>query len=53
MDPGNASRIKKALTKWKAKFIDLDVSVRISIIGCSSEPNEANKDLKKFFAAGN
>jgi IQ and AAA domain-containing protein len=53
-DPANASRIKKALTKWKAKHIDSDVSIRISIIGCSSDPGEATmKDLKKFFAAGN
>ena len=52
-DPSNPSRIKKALTKWKQKYIDIDSTVRITIIGCTSEPNDATmKDLKKFFAAG-
>lgn len=47
-DPSNPSRIKKALAKWKPKFID--ETTRITIIGCTSEPEEASKkDLKKFF----
>ena len=35
-DGSNPSRIKKALAKWKAKFID--DKTRITIIGCTSEP---------------
>jgi len=52
-DPTNPARIKKAMSKWKTKFIDADNTVRITIIGCTSEPNEATmKDVKKFFKAG-
>jgi len=36
------------LTKWKPKF--LDDSTRITIIGCTSEPDEGSKkEFKKFF----
>lgn len=36
------------MTKWRAKFID--DTTRITIIGCSSEPNESSKtEVKKFF----
>ena len=35
-DGSNPSRIKKALAKWKAKFID--DKTRITIVGCTSEP---------------
>jgi len=42
------SRIKKTLAKWKAKF--LNDKTRITIIGCTSEPdNGSKKDFKKFF----
>ena len=52
-DPSNPARIKKALAKWKTKFLDADNTIRVTIIGCTSEPTEATmKDLKKFFAAG-
>ena len=52
-DPSNPARIKKAMSKWKSKFIDADNTVRISIVGCTSEPaNCSMKDLKKFFKAG-
>lgn len=45
-DPSNPARIKKALAKWKGKF--LDDSTRITIIGCTSEPTEGSKkDFKK------
>ena len=41
-------RIKKTLTKWKAKWITEET--RITIIGCSSEPTEGNKkEFRKFF----
>lgn len=47
-DPSNPARIKKALSKWKGKFID--DTTRITIIGCTSEPDEGSKkDFKKFF----
>ena len=47
-DPSNPSRIKKALTKWKPKFID--DTTRITIVGCTSEVEEGSKkDFKKFF----
>ncbi len=47
-DPSNPARIKKALTKWKGKFID--DTTRITIVGCTSEPQEGSKkDFKKFF----
>ncbi len=42
------TRIKKTLAKWKAKF--LNEKVRVTIIGCTSEPdNGSKKDFKKFF----
>jgi len=47
-DPSNPARIKKAMGKWRTKWIDDDT--RITIIGCMSEPEEASKkELKKFF----
>jgi|TARA_B110000285_G_C14965793_1_gene534016 SpoVK/Ycf46/Vps4 family AAA+-type ATPase len=47
-DPSNPTRIKKALLKWKAKFIT--DKTRITIIGCTSEPEEGSKkEFKKFF----
>jgi AAA+ superfamily predicted ATPase len=47
-DMSNPSRIKKALTKWRAKWITDDT--RITIIGCTSEPhNGSKKEFKKFF----
>jgi SpoVK/Ycf46/Vps4 family AAA+-type ATPase len=52
-DPSNPSRIKKVLAKWKAKFVDSDNSIRITIIGCTNLPQEGTmKDFKKFFTAG-
>jgi SpoVK/Ycf46/Vps4 family AAA+-type ATPase len=42
------SRIKKALTKWKAKWVNDET--RITIIGCTSDPdNGSKKEFKKFF----
>ena len=35
-DPTNPTRIKKAMIKWKAKWITDET--RITIIGCTSEP---------------
>ena len=35
-DPSNPKRIKKALGKWRTKFID--DKTRITIIGCTSDP---------------
>jgi SpoVK/Ycf46/Vps4 family AAA+-type ATPase len=47
-DPSNPSRIKKAMGKWRTKFID--DKTRITIIGCTSEPEEGSKkEFKKFF----
>lgn len=47
-DMTNPSRIKKAITKWKAKWITDDT--RITVIGCTSVPLEGSKkDFKKFF----
>lgn len=47
-DPSNPSRIKKAIGKWRTKWID--DKTRITIIGCTSEPQEGSKkDFKKFF----
>jgi SpoVK/Ycf46/Vps4 family AAA+-type ATPase len=47
-DPSNPARIKKAMLKWKAKFIT--DKTRITIIGCTSEPEEGSKkEFKKFF----
>lgn len=41
------SRIKKTLGKWKAKYLG---DKRITIIGCTSEPESGSKkDFKKFF----
>ena len=47
-DPSNPVRIKKAMTKWRAKF--MDDKTRITIIGCTSEPeNGSAKEFNKFF----
>lgn len=47
-DPSNPARIKKALAKWKGKY--MDDTKRITIIGCTSEPHEGSKkDFLKFF----
>lgn len=47
-DPSDPKRIKKALAKWKGKFID--DKTRITIIGCCSHPEEGSKkEFKKFF----
>lgn len=47
-DMSNPTRIKKTLTKWRAKWITDET--RITIIGCTSEPhNGSKKDFKKFF----
>jgi len=41
-------RIEKALGKWRSKWITDEV--RITIVGCTSEPHEGNKKkFKKFF----
>ena len=46
-DMQNPKRIAKALTKWRAKFINEET--RISIICCTSEPQEGSRvDFKKF-----
>ena len=40
--------IKKAFSKWRAKYITSET--RITIIGCTSEPEEGSKkEFKKFF----
>lgn len=42
------SRIKKALKKWRPKWINDET--RITIIGCSSDhENGSKKEIKKFF----
>ena len=47
-DPTNPARIKKALLKWKAKWITDET--QISVVGCSAEPESGSKkDFKKFF----
>ena len=47
-DPNNPARIKKALMKWRAKWLNDETN--ITIIGCTSEPQEGSKkDFKKFF----
>ena len=47
-DMNSPPRIKKALTKWRAKWITDET--RITVIGCSSEPQEGSKkEFKKFF----
>ena len=47
-DMKNPARIKKALKKWRPKWITDET--RITIIGCTSEPHEGSKkEFKKFF----
>ena len=47
-DSKQPSRIKKALGKWKPKWITDET--RITIVGCTSEPHEGSKkEFKKFF----
>jgi SpoVK/Ycf46/Vps4 family AAA+-type ATPase len=47
-DPSNPTRIKKSFGKWRTKFIN--DQTRITIIGCTSEPEEGSKkEFKKFF----
>jgi SpoVK/Ycf46/Vps4 family AAA+-type ATPase len=47
-DPNAPQRIKKTLAKWKGKFIE--DSFRLTIIGCTSEPESCSKkEFKKFF----
>jgi SpoVK/Ycf46/Vps4 family AAA+-type ATPase len=47
-DPTDPKRIKKALGKWKKKFID--DKTRITILGCTSHPEEGSKkEFRKFF----
>lgn len=48
MAANNPTRIKKAFGKWRTKFIN--DTTRITIIGCTSNPEEGSKkDFKKFF----
>jgi SpoVK/Ycf46/Vps4 family AAA+-type ATPase len=47
-DSSDPKRIKKAIKKWKDKF--MNEKRRITIIGCTSEPeNGSMKDFKKMF----
>jgi hypothetical protein len=47
-DMSNPNRIKKAIIKWKGKWITDET--RITVIGCTSLPLEGSKkDFKKFF----
>jgi SpoVK/Ycf46/Vps4 family AAA+-type ATPase len=47
-DPSNPARIKKTIGKWRTKFVN--DKTRITIIGCTSEPEEGSKkEFKKFF----
>jgi len=47
-DARNPSRIKKPFAKWRTKF--LDDKTRVTIIGCTCDPESASKkDFKKFF----
>ncbi len=47
-DPNAPQRIKKTLAKWKGKFIE--DNFRVTIIGCTSEPESCSKkEFKKFF----
>ena len=47
-DPSNPTRIKKALGKWRTKFVT--DQTRITIIGCTNETEEGSKkEFKKFF----
>ena len=42
------ARIKKALGKWKSQF--LGANTRVTILGCSSRPEEGSKkEFKAFF----
>lgn len=42
------ARMKKALAKWRAKWVTEET--RITIVSCTSEPQEGNKkDFRKFF----
>lgn len=41
------SRVKLTLSKWRKKWITDET--RITIIGCTSEPQLASKKMKKFF----
>jgi SpoVK/Ycf46/Vps4 family AAA+-type ATPase len=44
----NPNRIKKAMNKWRAKWITDDT--RITVVGCTSEPHAGSKkEFKKFF----
>ena len=47
-DPTNPLRILPALKKWHKKFLNYET--KVTIIGCTSEPERASyKKLKKFF----
>lgn len=47
-DPNNPARIKKPFLKWVKKWID--DKARITILGCTSYPEEGSKtEFKKFF----
>lgn len=47
-DPSNPTRIKKALSKWRTKFIT--DQTRITIIGCTNDMEEGSKkEFRKFF----
>lgn len=47
-DPSDPKRIKKCLGKWRTKF--MNETTRITIIGCTSMPEEGSKkEFKKFF----
>lgn len=47
MDASNPTRIKKTLGKWRTKFLGEN---RITVIGCTSEPEAGSKkDFRKFF----
>ena len=47
-DSANPTRIKKNIGKWRIKWID--DKTRITIIGCSSQPEEGSKkEFRKFF----
>ena len=47
-NPARVKAYKKALGKWRAKWITDET--RITILGCTSDPNETSKkELKKFF----
>jgi SpoVK/Ycf46/Vps4 family AAA+-type ATPase len=47
-DPSNPARIKKAMGKWRTKF--LGAETRVTIIGCTCDPESGSKkDFKKFF----